>query len=63
MVVNNLDIRWTGSPCKPSKADPPLIIDANAVLAFSIPLQGFESVAWQGSEIPELHSRFQAVEL
>jgi len=39
-----LDIRWTRYPSGPLKADPPLVIDANAVLALSIPLQGFEPV-------------------
>jgi len=63
MVVNNLDIRGAGSPSQPLKADPPLVIDANAVLTFSIPFQCFESVAWQGSEIPEFDSRFQAIQL
>jgi len=62
MVVNDLDIRWAECPSGPLKADPPLVIDANAVLASSIPFQDFESVAWQGSKIPELDSRLQAIQ-
>jgi hypothetical protein len=63
MVIDDLNIRGTGSPSQPVKADPPLVIDANTVLALSIPLQGFESVARQGSKIPELDSRLQAIKL
>src|SRR5215471_3897224 len=45
MVVNNLNIRWTGSPSRPFKADPPLVIDADAVLSLPFALQSFESIA------------------
>jgi hypothetical protein len=58
MVVNDLDIRGAGCHSQPLKTDLPLVIDANAVLVFSIPLQGFESVTRQCGNIPKLDSRF-----
>jgi hypothetical protein len=63
MVVNDLDIRWTECPSGPLKADSPLVIDANAVPSLSVTLQGFESVSRECSEVPELDSRFHAIQL
>ena len=45
------------------KADPPLIIDSNAVLTLSVALQGFKSVAGQGTNVLKLSCRFQAIQL
>jgi hypothetical protein len=63
MVVNNFNICRAGRPCGPLEADPPLIIDANAVLTLSITLQGFESVARQSAQILELDRGFQPIQL
>jgi hypothetical protein len=55
VVVYDLDI-----PCftlVPLKADPPLIIDANAVLTASITMQGFEAVAWRNPKVVKLPCR------
>jgi len=55
VVVYDLDI-----PCftlVPLKADPPLIIDADAVLTASITMQGFEAVAWRNPKVVKLPCR------
>jgi hypothetical protein len=38
MVIDNLDIDWAGRAVGPLEADPPLVIDADAVLALPIAL-------------------------
>lgn len=42
MVVDDLDVQ--GSKFRPSKTKPPLGIDADAVLADTVPGQGFKVV-------------------
>jgi hypothetical protein len=39
MVVNDLDIGWTKRPSRPLEANPPLVVDANAVLSLSVAFQ------------------------
>ena len=51
MVIDNLYVDRAGRAVGPLKADPPLVIDADAVLALPIALQCFQPVARQGSEI------------
>jgi hypothetical protein len=63
MVVNNLDIKWAGRASGPLKTDPPLIVDANAVLALTVTFQRFESVTRQRTNIFKLNSCFQAIKL
>jgi len=48
MVIDNLDIG--GVAVCPDKAHTPLIIDANAVLSGAIPFQGFQPIAWRGTQ-------------
>ncbi len=43
MIVNNLDLLW--SSVGPHEADPPLIIDPDAVLASTIAFQHFQPIA------------------
>ncbi len=45
MVINNLHVGWAGRFFGPFKANPLLVIDANAVLALSVPSQRFKTVA------------------
>src|SRR6516225_8531105 len=45
MVINNLNIDRAGRAAGPLKTDPPLIVDADAVLALPIALEGFQPVA------------------
>lgn len=53
MIVNNFDI--ARAIRAPHKADAPLLIDANAVLAFAVPRQSLEMVAW--GRLQKLQSR------
>jgi hypothetical protein len=63
MVIDNLDMSWAGGTFRPFEANPPLIVDANAVLAFSISSQHFKTVAGQHGEISQLNGRFQTIQL
>jgi len=44
MVIHNLNV--VGISTTPYKADAPLIVDANAVLSFSVTFERFQSIAW-----------------
>jgi hypothetical protein len=52
VVVNDLDVIRV--PVLPAKADAPLIVDANAVLARAIAFEFFESVAGRDTQVLEL---------
>jgi hypothetical protein len=49
MIVDNLDIEGFAVP--PDKTYPPLIIDADAVLAVAVPRQSLQPVATQPAQI------------
>jgi hypothetical protein len=49
MVINYLHV--VGVPVLPPKAYPPLIVDPDAVLPFSGPFEGFESIGGRDAEI------------
>jgi hypothetical protein len=49
VVVDNLDVVSVGSD--PAKANPPLVVHANAVLSKAILRQFFQTVGWRNSEI------------
>lgn len=51
MVVNDFDIKRM--TILPSKAQPPLIVDADAVLARTVPAKGFEAVPGRNAQIIE----------
>lgn len=51
MVVHDLNV--VGISRSPSETDSPLSVDANAVLASSIPLQPFELVTWRYPKVIE----------
>ena len=51
MVVNDLD--RIGAILCPNKTDSPLIVDADAVLPFTIVLQCFEPVGWRYLQISQ----------
>ena len=63
MVIDNLDIRRAGGAFRPCKANPPLVVDANAVLALSISSQHCKTVARQHGKISERDGGFQTVQL
>jgi hypothetical protein len=51
MVIDNLDIDWTGSAVGPLKADPPSVVNMDAILALPIAFQRFKPVAGKSGEI------------
>ena len=51
MIVNDLHLLW--SSIGPHEADPPLVVDPDAVLTGSIALERFKSVSWRDPEIVE----------
>ena len=57
MVVGDFDLVGVAVP--PNEAQPPLIVDPNAVLALTIPSQFFESVAWKRRQHPEIIRRVE----
>lgn len=63
MIVNNFHIQWASSFSKPFEANPPLAIDANAVLALSVPFQRFKTVAGKAARSLSSTARLQAVQL
>jgi hypothetical protein len=57
VIVDNLDI--VGIAVVPTKTEPPLVIDANAVLAFSVGSQRFQSVSGRARHISQDHCTVQ----
>jgi len=51
MVVNDFNINRTGRSLRPFKANPPLIIDADAELPLAITMERFQPIASQRREI------------
>jgi hypothetical protein len=49
MVIHDLDIYWPG--LRPGEANPPLVVDADAVLPGAVAPQQFQAVARRGSEV------------
>src|SRR6266852_2903737 len=63
MIVNNLYVRWPERAARPLEANPPLIVNANAVLALAVADQSFEAIAWQSGQVSERGGCLQTVEL
>ena len=61
MIINNLDIDGAGGAFGPFKANPPLVVDADAVSALSVALEGFQPVAGQGGKVFQARRHFQFV--
>jgi hypothetical protein len=61
VVVDDLDIvRIRASP---SETDPPLVVDANAVLAIPVALQGFKPIARRDPQVIQGRGGIQQGEL
>jgi hypothetical protein len=45
MVINDLHVGWAGRISEPHKANPPLLIDADAVLTLAVAFQRFLPIA------------------
>src|ERR1700720_3213055 len=63
MIVNNLHVRWSQRPGRPLEANPPLIVNPDAVLALAVADQSFEAIARKNGKVPERCGGLQAVEL
>jgi hypothetical protein len=63
VVVNDFYVGRPGRSVSPLKAKPPLVVDANAVLALSISCQRLKAVAWKCRKVRHRCSGLHAVEL
>src|SRR5436190_23525861 len=59
MIVNDLDARWTFGRLWPFKTYPPLLIDADRILARSVASQRFQPIAWKPREIGQGQGRIE----
>ena len=57
MIVYNLNV--VGVTCTPSEANPPLLINADAVLPFPVAAQGFKTVTWRYAQLVQVGCRVQ----
>jgi len=57
MITHNLHVKRIGP--SPAKTDPPLIVDADAVLSLPFPLEGLQAVPGRGSKVAQLHGAVQ----
>src|SRR5437870_117287 len=63
VIVDDLHVGGSAVAFRPFEADPPLIIDPDAVLTLSISAQRFEPVPGQRREIPQRRRRLETVQL
>jgi len=61
VIVNNLDVECISA--LPGKTEPPLVVDANAVLAGAIPFQMLQTIARGRSEIAKFDGAVQLPQL
>jgi hypothetical protein len=54
VVIDDLDVERVS--IRPAKANPPLVVDADAVLAFAASSERFQAVSWGHSQVFEPHS-------
>jgi hypothetical protein len=53
MVIDNLDVRGTWRTFRPLEANPPLVVDADAVLSLAVSFERFETVPRQCGKVFE----------
>jgi hypothetical protein len=63
VIVNDFYVGRPGRSVSPLKANPPLVVDADAVLAPAVATQCLELVARQGREVAERSGSFHTVKL
>jgi hypothetical protein len=56
------DFNFTGLPFAPRKTNPPLVIDADAVLTLSIAFKAFQAISWQRRERSEIRRGVEHIE-
>src|SRR5690606_26202288 len=61
VLVGDLDL--VGVAATPHEADAPLVVDADAVLALAVAVQGLKPVARRNAEVPELRGGVEHHEL
>ena len=61
MIIHNLNLKRIAP--SPAKTDPPLIVDADAVLPLPFSLEGLQAVSGRGSKVAQLQSAIQQAEL
>jgi len=57
MIIHNLHIKRIAP--SPAKTDPPLIVNADAVLSLPFSLEGLQAVSGRGSKVAQLHGAVQ----
>src|SRR5437868_1414121 len=62
VIIDNLHIDRAGRTFRPFEANPPLIIDADAVLARPAAFKGFQPIAADRGKVFQAGCRLQAVE-
>jgi len=63
VIINDLDVDGTWRGVGPLEANPPLIVDADAVLAFAISGQRLKTVAGQSGQVLNRNGGLQTVQL
>src|ERR1035437_7606747 len=63
VVIHNFHIPRARGTVRPFEANTPLVIDADAVLAFAASFQGLEPVSRQNGKVAERQGSFQPVQL
>jgi hypothetical protein len=61
MIINNFN--FLCSVLSPDKTDPKSIVDPDAMLTPSIPLQGFQSIAWRNPQVGKGSYRIKLIQL
>lgn len=61
MIINNLYVG--GTLVGPDEAEPPLIVDADTMLALPISLESFKSIRWGRLQVAKVARRMQHVQL
>jgi hypothetical protein len=62
MVVRNLNVDWARRTCRPLEANPPLVIDADAVLTGTVAFESFQSISADCGEIFEAGRGIETIE-
>jgi hypothetical protein len=63
VVIDNLNIHRTRRAVRPFEAYAPPVVDADAVLTFSVAPEGLEPVSGQDGKVAECVGRFEPVQL
>jgi hypothetical protein len=62
VVIHDFNVARALIAFGPFEANPPLVVDADAVLTAPISPQGFEPVSWEAPQRLQVRGGFQAVE-